>query len=133
MVDPAAVTSCTAALRLGGRFVVPDFEAWDEIAGTDDLLAFRRAGIRAAQTTPLMARDGRLLGMISTHWAEAHEPTERDLRLLDILRDRPPTCSNAPRRRNPCAPARSACASPRPASATSTRRSKRASGSAPTS
>ena len=27
MVDPRAVTSCTAALRLGGRFVVSDFEA----------------------------------------------------------------------------------------------------------
>ncbi|MBE7201218.1 MAG: GAF domain-containing protein, partial [Parafilimonas terrae] len=85
MVDPTAVTSCTAALRLGGRFVVPDFEAWEDIAGTEDLLAFRRAGIRAAQTTPLLSRDGRLLGMISTHWAEPHEPSDRDLRLLDIL------------------------------------------------
>ena len=84
-VSPAAVTSCTAALRLGGRFVVPDFEAWYDIAGTDDLLAFRRSGIRSAQTTPLVSRAGKLLGMISTHWAEPHVPTERDLRLLDIL------------------------------------------------
>jgi signal transduction histidine kinase/CheY-like chemotaxis protein len=84
-VHPASVTSCTAALRLGSRAVVADFEAWDDIAGTEDLAAFRRAGIRSAQTTPLLSRSGRLLGMISTHWAEPHEPTDRDLRLLDIL------------------------------------------------
>jgi hypothetical protein len=47
-VPPTAVTSCVAALRLGRRAVVPDFEAWDDIAGTEDLLAFRRSGIRAA-------------------------------------------------------------------------------------
>nr|WP_100253300.1 ATP-binding protein [Methylobacterium sp. UNC300MFChir4.1] len=84
-VDPRAIMSCTAALRLSARSVVPDFEAWGDIAGTDDLLAFRRAGIRSAQTTPLLSRDGGLLGMISTHWVEPHEPTDRDLRLLDIL------------------------------------------------
>ncbi|PXW65394.1 ATP-binding protein [Methylobacterium sp. B4] len=84
-VHPASVTSCTAALKRGQRAVIPDFEAWDDIAGTDDLLAFRRSGIRSAQTTPLMSRSGRLLGMISTHWKAPHEPTERDLRLLDIL------------------------------------------------
>ena len=32
-----------------------------------------------------MSRGGRLLGMISTHWAESHEPSDRDVRLLDIL------------------------------------------------
>jgi len=84
-VSPAAYSSCTLALKLGERAVIPDFELWDEIAGTDDLMAFRRAGIRSAQTTPLKSRDGKLLGMISTHWDKPHQPTERDLRLLDIL------------------------------------------------
>lgn len=84
-VSPAAHSSCTVALSAGERAIIPDFEQWGQIAGTEDLLAFRRAGIRAAQTTPLISRDGELLGMISTHWNEPHEPTERDLRLLDIL------------------------------------------------
>lgn len=84
-VKPTAHSSCTAALKSGARALIPDFEEWDEIAGTDDLLAFRRAGIRSAQTTPLRSRDDRLLGMISTHWSEPHSPSERDLRLLDIL------------------------------------------------
>lgn len=84
-VSPKAYSSCTQALKFGRRAIIPDFELWDEIAGTEDLLAFRRTGIRAAQTTPLLSRSGELLGMISTHWSEPHEPSERDLRLLDIL------------------------------------------------
>ena len=84
-VSPAAYSSCTLALKLGQRAIIPDFEQWADIAGTEDLLAFRRTGIRSAQTTPLMSRDGHLLGMISTHWNKPHHPSERDLRLLDIL------------------------------------------------
>lgn len=84
-VSPAARSSCTLALKSGRRAVVPDFERWGAIAGTEDLFAFRRAGIRSAQTTPLVSRGGNLLGMISTHWSEPHDPTERDLRLMDII------------------------------------------------
>ncbi|PUD08146.1 GAF domain-containing protein, partial [Helicobacter pylori] len=84
-VSPFAYSSCTMALQLGQRAIIPDFEEWADIAGTDDLIAFRRAGIRSAQTTPLRSRDGRLLGMISTHWSTPHQPSDRDLRLLDIL------------------------------------------------
>lgn len=84
-VRPTAVSSCTEALLSGDRAVIQDFEAWERIAGTEDLEAFRRTGIRSAQTTPLRSRDGVLLGMISTHWSHAHTPTERDLRLLDIV------------------------------------------------
>jgi len=84
-VKLTAYSSCTLALKLGQRAIIPDFEAWPDIAGTEDLLAFRGAGIRSAQTTPLVSRDGALLGMISTHWSEPHQPSARDLRLLDIL------------------------------------------------
>lgn len=80
-----ALSSCGLALRQGRRAIIADFEQWPEIAGTEELLAFRRAGIRSAQTTPLMARDGRLLGMISNHWRDPHHPSDRTLRLLDIL------------------------------------------------
>jgi len=84
-VSPRAYSSCTLALKLGQRAIIPDFEAWDDIAGTPDLQAFRDTGIRSAQTTPLLSRTGELLGMISTHWDRPHQPSERDLRLLDIL------------------------------------------------
>ena len=84
-VNPAAHSSCTLALKFGQRAIVPDFEQWDDIAQTPDLEAFRSAGIRSAQTTPLLSRAGKLLGMISTHWSEPHQPSGRDLRMLDIV------------------------------------------------
>jgi signal transduction histidine kinase len=84
-VSPSAYSSCTMALKLGERAIIPDFEQWADISGTEDLQAFRRTGIRSAQTTPLLSRSGDLLGMISTHWSQPHQPSERDLRLLDIL------------------------------------------------
>jgi PAS domain S-box-containing protein len=55
------------------------------MAGTADLNAYRRSGIRAVQSTPLLARSGHLLGMISTHWRRPHRPTERELQPLDVL------------------------------------------------
>jgi PAS domain S-box-containing protein len=77
--------SCGVVLRSGKRVVVPDVEQWDFIAGTKGLEAYRQAGIRAMQSTPLLSRTGKMVGMISTHWRTAHQPSERDLRLLDIL------------------------------------------------
>jgi PAS domain S-box-containing protein len=77
--------SCGLALSAGARIVVPDVEACDFMAGTDDLDAYRRSGIRAVQSTPLISRSGQLLGMISTHWREPYQPTEHDLRPLDVL------------------------------------------------
>lgn len=78
-------SSCGEALRTGRRVVVADVEMCDSIAGTPDLDAYRRSGIRAVQSTPLLSRSGHLLGMISTHWRDPHRPTDRDLRLMDVL------------------------------------------------
>lgn len=82
-VDSAS--ACGEALRTGRRVVVPDVEQCAFMAGTEDLATCLQAGIRAVQTTPLYSRAGELVGMISTHWREPHEPSERDLRLLEIL------------------------------------------------
>ncbi|MGB9110255.1 MAG: ATP-binding protein, partial [Telluria sp.] len=84
-VYPGRATTCGRALALSERVVVGDFESCDFIAGSEDLLEFRKAGVRSAQSTPLLTRDGRLVGMITTHWTRAHEPEERQLRLLDIV------------------------------------------------
>jgi PAS domain S-box-containing protein len=81
--DSASV--CGLALSAGCRVVVQDIETCESIAGTPDLNEFRRSNIRAVQSTPLVSRSGRLLGMISTLWREPHQPTERALRLLDVL------------------------------------------------
>jgi len=80
-----SASTCGVALSAERRVMVPDIEACDFMAGTADLDAYRRSGIRAVQSTPLLSRSGRVLGMISTHWREPHQPTERALRLLDVL------------------------------------------------
>ena len=80
-----SASTCGFALATGSRVVVPDVDICDFMAGTADLDEYRRSDIRAVQSTPLVSRSGRLLGMISTHWREPHQPTERALRRLDVL------------------------------------------------
>lgn len=77
--------SCGQALKTGARAVIPNIESCTAMTQTPDLVAYRKAGIVAAQSTPLISRDGRVLGMVSTHWAREHTPSDRDLQLLDIL------------------------------------------------
>jgi PAS domain S-box-containing protein len=78
-------STCGLALFSGCRVVVADVETCDFMAGTTDLDEYRRSNIRAVQSTPLLSRSGQLLGMISTHWREPHQPPERALRRLDVL------------------------------------------------
>ena len=80
-----AATGCGAAMRAGHRVIVADVEQCEFITGPDSLQPFRDEGIRSVQSTPLYARDGRLVGMLSTHWRHPHIPLERELLLLDIL------------------------------------------------
>lgn len=84
-VDRDMCTSCGVSLRTGQRTIIPDVEQAQDLAGTETLSAFLQTGIRSMQTTPLMSRSGQLLGMITTHWDHPHNPTTRDLRLMDIL------------------------------------------------
>ncbi len=84
-VRPASESTCGIALRTRERVVVSDVEQCDFMAGSDDLRTYLDTGIHAVQSTPLLSRNGRLLGMISTHWRRPHEPAEGELRLLDVL------------------------------------------------
>ena len=84
-VRPGSGSTCGAALATGARSIVPDIELSDFMAGSEDLETYRQTGIRAVQSTPLVSRAGRLLGMISTHWRNPHQPSERDLHHLDVL------------------------------------------------
>jgi len=84
-VRPDSGSTCGVALRMGQRFATTDIEKCDLIVGTPDFDVYRETGIRAVQSTPLVSRSGRVVGMISTHWRHAHEPSEHALRLLDIL------------------------------------------------
>lgn len=77
--------TCGVAIVRRERVIASDVKNTDFMAGTADQAQLLAAGIHAAQTTPLLSRRGELVGMITTHWKEPHVPSERDLRLLDIL------------------------------------------------
>jgi hypothetical protein len=62
-----------------------DTETCDFIVGTPDLAAFRQSDIRTVQSTPLVSRSGRVLGMISHLWRRPYQPSERNLRLPIFL------------------------------------------------
>jgi PAS domain S-box-containing protein len=84
-VRPASRSTCGVALRTGKRAVAPDVERCEWMAGSDDLETYLQTGIHAVQTTPLLSRSGAVIGMISTHWREPHDPSPEDLRMMDLL------------------------------------------------
>jgi len=78
--------ACYAALERRERVIVEDVTTSPIFAGTPTLDVLLAAGARAVQSTPLVSRSGRTLGMLSTHYGHAPaRPTDRALRLLDIL------------------------------------------------
>ena len=85
VVDAHGGSSCGAALAAGERVVIADMEASEVMAGTRDLEVSLACGMRSVQSTPLLSRDGYVVGMISTHWDRPHVPSERKLRLIDVL------------------------------------------------
>lgn len=85
LVVPDSASTCAMALAGGDRVVVPDLEAAEALAGTADLHEYRRSGLRAVQSTPLLGRDGRVVGMISTHWRQPRKPAADELLLVDLL------------------------------------------------
>ncbi|WP_336345521.1 GAF domain-containing protein [Halalkalicoccus ordinarius] len=84
-VTPESNGPCSVALETDRRVVVSDVETCEFMAGTEDRETLLETGIRAVQSTPLVSRSGEVIGMLSTHWKTPHEPSERDLRLLDVL------------------------------------------------
>jgi PAS domain S-box-containing protein len=84
-VDTTSGSTCGIALSSGERVIIPDVENSGLPADSGDLQAYRWTGMRAVQTTPLLSRSGKLLGMLSTHWQHPHTPPPRDLKLFDVL------------------------------------------------
>jgi PAS domain S-box-containing protein len=77
--------TCGAAHRLGQRVIVEDITQEPSVQGTVELEIVLEDGIRAIQSTPLVSRDGRFLGMLNNYYREVHRPPASDLRILDLL------------------------------------------------
>jgi hypothetical protein len=63
------------ALKTGNRSVV-DFDVPESEDPDGSLRMLLEAGYRSAQSTPLITRAGKIIGMVSTHWCRT-PPTER--------------------------------------------------------
>jgi len=78
-------SACGRAARGRAQTVIadvttdPGFMPHREIASS--------AGFRAVQSTPLADVDGRLVGMVSTHWRRPGHPLRRDMRMLELFGD----------------------------------------------
>ncbi len=78
-------SACGEAICQKERVIVADVAAgtdWCDSAVREAALA---AGINAYQSTPLIGRSGRLVGLISTHWRAPCTPDGHLLRRVDLL------------------------------------------------
>jgi transcriptional regulator with XRE-family HTH domain len=76
-------SACGAAMQKRARLVVPDVDRDAIFAGTEAREVMLDAGARAVQSTPLIARSGALLGMLSTHYERPYRPSEDELQPVD--------------------------------------------------
>jgi PAS domain S-box-containing protein len=79
------VSACSEAAQGGQRVMVPDVEKSELFAGTKLLAVLRAAGVRSMQSTPMLSRSGKPVGILSTHWKKPHYQDEPDLWLIDLL------------------------------------------------
>lgn len=78
-------STCGGALHRGKRLIIADIKTSDFAAGSESRKYYELSGIAAVQSTPLVSRDGHIVGMVSTHWHAPHTPGERELKMLDVL------------------------------------------------
>lgn len=76
---------CGNALASRARVIVDDVERSPIFIGTPSLEIQLKAGVRAVQSTPLVSRSGRVLGVFSTHYKSVKRLSEQELRPLDVL------------------------------------------------
>jgi PAS domain S-box-containing protein len=78
-------SACAAAMQTKGQVIVEDVLHSHIFAGQSSQAVLLDAGVRAVASTPLMSSNGTLMGMISTHYANPHRPTDREVHLLQLL------------------------------------------------
>jgi len=77
--------TCGAAARKIERVIVEDITQLQGLEGNAGLEVILADGVRAIQCTPMVSRDGRLVGMLNNHFTTPHRLDERTLNWLDLL------------------------------------------------
>ncbi|GAA6617052.1 ATP-binding protein [Scytonema sp. NUACC26] len=83
-VDAGSNTPCGRALAAGKRTFV-DFDVPESDDPDSSGRLHTNAGYFSGQSTPLITRSGKPMGIVSTHWRKHHRPSDRELRFLDLL------------------------------------------------
>jgi GAF domain-containing protein/PAS domain-containing protein len=83
-VDASSNTPCGITLKNGIRSFV-DFDVPESEDPDGSMRMHVEIGYLSAQSTPLITRSGRAIGMFSTHWRTHYRPSDRELRFLDLL------------------------------------------------
>lgn len=83
-VNAHSKSVCGRALAANQRVLI-DYEVALQEEPGEAWQVVLEAGYRLGQATPLISRSGRLIGMISTYWHEAHRVSDRELYFLDLL------------------------------------------------
>ncbi|MUL35172.1 GAF domain-containing protein [Gloeocapsopsis dulcis] len=83
-LDASSNTVCGIALATRKRAMI-NYDVPASVDPGGSLQKLVEAGFLCGQSTPLISRSGRAIGMVSTHWGKHHRPTERELRFLDLL------------------------------------------------
>jgi len=78
-------SACGVALKSKQRVVVENIDKSEIYAGKPSLEAMHEADVLAVESVPLVSSEGNALGIISTHFSNAHRPSEQELRLMDLL------------------------------------------------
>ncbi len=81
-VSAADGSACGRAFNDAERVVIEDVEIDPSFIPFRAIA--RSSNFRSAQSTPIIGRDGKILGMISTHWRRVHRPSETELMTLDL-------------------------------------------------
>jgi two-component system CheB/CheR fusion protein len=73
------------AVAHGNKTTIEDVQNHDEFAQPQMAAALREAGVRALTGLPIASRGGARHGLLLLAWRQAARPSERTLRLLDLL------------------------------------------------
>jgi PAS domain S-box-containing protein len=84
-VEAGATSPASMAFNSGKRVMADNVETDERFADTADAVEYRRSKLRSMQSTPLLARDGRLIGVISTFWMKNQHTSLINFTLFDVL------------------------------------------------
>ena len=84
-VDDHVASSCGGAMATNDQVIVEDVLTSNIFVDQSAQKVLLQAEVRAVISTPLRSSKGALLGVISTHFSRPGHPSERQLRLTNLL------------------------------------------------